>query len=940
MRRFFLLLVGLLFSSISVAFSFSSEPTLSAAKLKIEQQNILKKLGKRPSLFDPWRSESVRSVVLERVKLSPDKKRLELYCNVGLAQIAIRQELLGQWADAVRETLGAGYQNCDVRFFAYKIPAERFIPNAFRPKEGRDPKRASTPIHIRPLTRRADRSGYSLGLGGRHIALWGGHGKYYQEEEDSAWLWQRAPLFTTIEDLNTQEFASRYLAPMLERAGAVVVMARERDPQPAEIILDNDDPTQEGREIDTVGKWEKTNFGFAVSDTLDHQNPFRQGTVSKADISAQFKPHLTYRIALDRPGNYGVYVSWKALPTNLTNARYTVFHAGGQAEFEVNQRIGGSTWVWLGRFDLDSASKIVLSAPEKATTGTLTADAVKIGGGLGNIRRGGTTSGVARYAEAARYWMQYSGVPDSIYAQETLSLENEEGKQLDYIDNFKGNGDWCNYIRYQKNIPLDAAIGLHTDAGICDSIIGTLSIHYTNRTKAQYRNGKSKLAARDLADLVQTQIVSDLRTRHEPHWTRRAIYDKSYAEISRPDIPATLIEMFSHQNAADMALAMDPTFRFDMARAIYKGLLRFLADRYGRRYVVQPLPPSSLYTEWADGDSVRIGWSPTVDPLETTAVPNRYRVYRRIGSDGAFDEGFETRTARVELPIPRDGRVYSFRITAINEGGESFPSEIVSVGLSPTEQGRALVVNGFTRLSPPGLRRDNKSGKLLGFDLESDPGVPYRNDLSIVGPQVDFDPFSPFEENDRPGWGGSSETWYPHGAGGNSFDYPAVHGEALLAAGYSFTSCSRKAFARRQIRPSDYRLVDLILGAQRSYPKRYRIFDKLLYNKLQQIAKDSIPLLISGSYLGCDPGVSAEMRKGLGYGLAETISNPIPRRADRYFTPTFDRLQPTEKGHSIASEDWPTSGVRNGKTILLGFPVEYLEKNALQSLFQHIITTP
>ncbi len=82
------------------------------------------------------------------------------------------------------------------------------------------------------------------------------------------------------------------------------------------------------------------------------------------------------------------------------------------------------------------------------------------------------------------------------------------------------------------------------------------------------------------------------------------------------------------------------------------------------------------------------------------------------------------------------------------------------------------------------------------------------------------------------------------------------------------------------------------------------------------------------------------MRKGLGYGLAETIPNPLPRRADRYFTLTFDRLQPTEGGHPIASEDWPTSGVRNGKTILLGFPLEYLEKNALQSLFQHIITTP
>lgn len=932
MKYSFLLFLIFCFNALNASVP---EPTLSAVAVTTEQQNIVKKLGKRPDIFLPWRCESVRSVILERVQLSSDRKNLRLYCNVGLAQIAIRQELLDQWADAVRKKLGDAYKDSQIRFYANNVPAERLIPNYFRTKADRDAKRESTPINRRPLTRRTDRSVYGRGLGGRHIALWGGHGKYYHEEQDSAWKWQRPALFCTIEDLNTQEFTAQYLAPMLENAGAVVVMPRERDPQPEEIIIDNDGSTGNAK-METIGNWERKSGGFAIQDTLHAQNPFRQGTVLQTKINSDIKPSITYTPNLGKPGKYGVYVSWKALSDNLTDARYTVYHAGGMADFEVNQHIGGSMWIWLGTFELDSTSKIVLSAPDNAKEGTLTADAVKIGGGMGNIERAGHTSGISRYEEAARYWMQYSGVPDSIYAQETLSPDNKDGKMLDYIDNFKGNGDWCNYIRKQKNIPLDMALGLHTDAGICDSIVGTLTIHYTDRCRANYTNGKSKLAGRDLADLVQTQIVNDLRAKYDSTWTRRSMYDKSYAEISRPDMPAILVEMFSHQNANDMAVALDPAFRFDMARAVYKGVLRFLADRYGRNYTVQPLPPSVLRAEMVSSDSVRLTWSATVDPLEPTAVPNRYRVYRRNGRNGAFDKGVEVRFPEIKLPLNRDGKVYSYQVTAINEGGESFPSEIISAGLAPAEKGRVLIVNGFTRVSPPALKKD-RDGKILGFDMQTDPGVPYKRDRAIVGKQLNFERLSPFQDNDHPGWGASSTELITNGMIGNSFDYPAIHGEALLKTGYSFVSISRDAFERMPLRPSQYQMIDLIMGAQRSYPNRYLVYSPLIIKQLQRITEAKVPVIISGSYIGSDPSMSESVQRLLGYTFARKVPNSAKMAQDMYFTPTFDQLQPSDGGQIVSMEDLPTEGVGNGHIYSFGFPLEILDQKTLEDLFKLII---
>lgn len=73
----------------------------------------------------------------------------------------------------------------------------------------------------------------------RHIALWQSHGWYYESKLDR-WEWQRARIFQTVEDLYTQSYVLPFLVPMLENAGANVLLPRDARLPTAEVIVDND----------------------------------------------------------------------------------------------------------------------------------------------------------------------------------------------------------------------------------------------------------------------------------------------------------------------------------------------------------------------------------------------------------------------------------------------------------------------------------------------------------------------------------------------------------------------------------------------------------------------------------------------------------------------------------------------------------------------------
>lgn len=79
----------------------------------------------------------------------------------------------------------------------------------------------------------------------------------------------------------------------------------------------------------------------------------------------------------------------------MTDAKYIVYHKGEATEFSVNQRMGGGTWVYLGTFDFDKGCNTlnrVVVTNQASKRGVVTSDAVRFGGGMGNILRGNNSS--------------------------------------------------------------------------------------------------------------------------------------------------------------------------------------------------------------------------------------------------------------------------------------------------------------------------------------------------------------------------------------------------------------------------------------------------------------------------------------------------------------------------------------------------------------------
>ena len=858
MMRKFLLLAALLLSGLAL-------PAQTAREFRVATDSLRARLHRRTTVDS----------FLKVSKVTKRGTTLDFHFSKELGDYPWRTEDVEWFRKELLDLFPANYRAFALgNIFADKNDLTKLPMPALTAsgKPAETELRTGDPRAKSPLVRTDER--WSRGLSGRHIALWQSHGRYY-EAKTERWEWQRAATFRTVEDLYTQSYVLPFLIPMLENAGACVMTPRERDVQSWEVICDND-PSFHGERTGKMrraghykesGSWSEAGQGFADTKPVYsiYENPFEAGTARMCETVTGEESHpkasATWRPEIPERGEYAVYVSYRSFANSTTDAVYTVHHLGGESEFHVNQRMAGSTWVYLGTFTFDKGDEGFVRLTNQSTAaGLVSADAVKFGGGIGKIERGGEVSGYPAFAEGALYSMQWYGIDTHLF----------DDWEDDYTRDFAGRGKWVTHLAggsrvnpemSGRRVPFDLSFAFHSDAGVTqnDSIIGTLGIYtLLADNKDELPNGESRMNGRLLTDFVQTQVVEDIRKEFEPKWSRRQTWDRSYSESRTTSVPAMLLELLSHQNFADMKYGLDPSFRFSVSRSVYKGILKYLSARYGCSYAVQPLPVKAFAAVLQDGKAV-LSWEDAKDPDEPTAAPKGYILYTRE-DDGAFDNGVRLEDVtkdgkRMSVTVPiRRGRMYSFRIVAFNDGGKSFPSETLAVGTPGEDARTVLIVNNFTRISAPAWFDTPNYG---GFMDNIDSGVPFIREINFIGEMNQFDRTKAWTDDDNPGFGGSYTNRGGRVIAGNTFDYPALHGRILLNAGYAFCSVSADYFPSMDASP--YAAVDLICGKQvttrigrGAVPDRYTVFPAPMQDALRKYAGGGGSILVAGAYIGTD----------------------------------------------------------------------------------------
>ncbi len=901
-----------------------------------------------------------------------DSMMVRVIIDDCIKELCFTHDMTKHLYDDVRRFLPHEWRNYKLHIISGNLPLEELVPNFFR-----DDKRHYNQDRLlkkeysgNPWVRNISRP-YSIskGLEGIHIALWQSHGKYFKNSE-KRWSWQRPNMFCTNEDLLSQTFVIPYIIPMLQNAGAVVFTPRERDWQNNEIIVDNDVDSNDGLYSESynlatknIHKWKTMNqTGFAkykdIYETCD--TPFIDGssryvqstTIEGGNAYAQWTP------SLPEGGRYAVYVCYRSYANSADDACYTVCHKGGTTKFKVNQKIGGGTWVYLGTFDFDtglSKKACVILSNYSAKKSIISADAVRFGGGMGNVvpeseNKDLPQSGLPRWAEAAKYSTFWYGMPYMIHTggfgiDEYKNDISSRSKAINYIS----GGSMFNPSQKGLRVPFEATIAFHTDAGYHknDSVFGSLAIYRTEFNEGKTGAGLDRYVSRDLASILLTNLKHDLR-RYD--WNIRQLWDRNYGEAREPMTPACILEMLSHQNFKDMKLAFNPHFKFDFCRSVYKSIVKFICTEHRKPYVIQPLPVREFSISLNENKgTAELSWKETKDVDEPSAKAAQYVVYTRVGN-GGFDNGTLVSDNKWSVHLLDDVQ-YSFRITAVNQGGESFPSETLTAYKASDNKGTILIVNAFNRLDAPYIIDEDTR---CGFDLDRDPGVQYGLFAGFCGRQKVFDKTKiGIESSD--GLGYSGDEYEGKLIMGNTFDYPYVHGKAIKSLrNHSFTSCSVEAFEKSNVDTDGYFMIDIIYGVQKD-------INKQCTQLIERYRKTGGNVLVSGSNISdvlrsVDNGnvsVSEMIDDKQVTGVSgSNTSFEIYREMNEhcYPVPSPAVLQSGNKSFPMLTySDGRVAGVaskktqnsfdnKNGMYIIFGFPIECIsEQSQINRLVKGVV---
>jgi MYXO-CTERM domain-containing protein len=597
-------------------------------------------------------------------------------------------------------------------------------------------------------------------LAGKTIYLSAGHGFVWT---DLGWRTQRGNTNGLVEDLLTIEAVDQYLVPYLHAMGAYVVTVREVDVQAERVIVDDGAATLEGSPTegspDAVG-WGEVALPIA-SDTIA---PFESGSARTLVSSAAPTGSLVYAPEIPATGHYQVYVSWVQGPDRAPDAHWVVHHSGGTTEFRLDQRRHGSTWVLLGQFHFeqgaDPEAASVRVHDDSASPGTLvSADAVRLGGGMAVHDRGGGTNERPMYEQAARYYTQWNGAPPSVFAPFSPDGTDDVTARSRFSAWEHEAGEDSVYLAFHSNAPNPGQ--------------GTATYTYGDSPPPGPLGGFSGVpGSRELQDSVHGEIIGDLRAAWNPDWVDEGRFTAYFGELNpshNDEMPSILVEVAYHDTPSDAEQLGDPRFRKVVARAMAQGVARYFAERDGLPLVLPPEPPAAVWVRNDGAGGLAVGWrGPDVapgagDPADEWVV--------QVSSNGyGFDDGTVVAGTSHTLEGLEAGEAWFVRVLGSNAGGRSLPSQTVGAAVAPSGQASVLVVGGFDRLD---------GALLLPDDLS-------EFDLAIV------------------------QRMWLHRI--NDGSYATRHGDALRILGYSFDGATDDAIEAGDVTLPGYQAVDWFCG--------------------------------------------------------------------------------------------------------------------------------
>lgn len=596
-------------------------------------------------------------------------------------------------------------------------------------------------------------------LAGKTIYLSAGHGFVWT---DFGWRTQRGNTNGLVEDLLTIEAVDQYLIPYLHAMGAYVVTVREADLRTERVIVDDDAATLEGSP--TEGPADVGWGAVALPIVSDSTAPFSSGGARSLVSSAAETGALVYAPAIPSSGYYQVYVSYVQGPDRAPDAHWVVHHSGGTTDFRLDQRRHGSTWVLLGEFhfeqgaDPESASVHVLD--DSASPGTIvSADAVRLGGGLAVHDRGGGTNGRPMYEQAARYYTQWSGAPTSVFAPFSPDSTDDVTARSRFAAWEHEPGEDAVYLAFHSNAPNPGQ--------------GTSTYAYGGGPPPGPLSDFSGVAgSRQLQDSVHGELIGDLRAAWNPDWVDEGRFTAYFGEINpnhNDEMPGILVEVAYHDTPSDAEQLRDPRFRRTVARAMAQGIARYFAERDGLPLTLPPEPPAALWVRNDGAGNLEVGWREPEAAPGAGDVADEWVV--QVSSNGyGFDDGTVVAGTSHTLEGLSPGDVRFVRVVAGNAGGRSLPSPTVGAAVAPSGQASVLVVGGFDRIDGALLLPE----ELSAFDLET----VQRMWLRRI----------------------------------NDGSYAVRHGSALDALGYSFDGATDDAIESGDVTLPGYQAVDWFCG--------------------------------------------------------------------------------------------------------------------------------